>query len=176
MLPGALLPITTPAKVTIPATKTLEPSVHFLTLCNCKASEDTLWCPVSFAINTVLVRFNHVLAVGSFSLLYYANTPVFTRSTADAHLGNFQFGAIIKMLLWALWFMSFGEDVYDILQISIHPGPWELDMFSCGSCCQMVLQCVWTEPNMEKLYTISKNKTRSWLWPRSSTPYCQIQT
>ena len=29
---------------------------------------------------------------------------------------------------------------------------------------------------MEKLYTVSKNKTRSWLWLRSWTPYCQIQT
>ena len=29
---------------------------------------------------------------------------------------------------------------------------------------------------MEKIYTISKNKTRSWLWLRSWTPYCQIQT
>ena len=25
---------------------------------------------------------------------------------------------------------------------------------------------------MEKLYTVSKNKTRSWLWLRSLTPYC----
>ena len=32
------------------------------------------------------------------------------------------------------------------------------------------------EPKMEKLYTVSKNKTRSWLWLRSWTPYCQIQT
>ena len=32
------------------------------------------------------------------------------------------------------------------------------------------------QPKMEKLYTVSKNKTRSWLWLRSSTPYCQIQT
>ena len=32
------------------------------------------------------------------------------------------------------------------------------------------------ELNMEKLYTVSKNKTRSWLWPRSWTPYCKIQT
>ena len=32
------------------------------------------------------------------------------------------------------------------------------------------------QPKMEKLYTISKNKTRSWLWLRSWTPYCQIQT
>ena len=31
------------------------------------------------------------------------------------------------------------------------------------------------QPKMEKLYTVSKNKTRSWLW-RSWTPYCQIQT
>ena len=27
-----------------------------------------------------------------------------------------------------------------------------------------------------QLYTVSKNKTRSWLWLRSWTPYCQIQT
>ena len=32
------------------------------------------------------------------------------------------------------------------------------------------------QPKMEKLYTVSKNKTRSWLWFRSWTPYCQIQT
>ena len=29
---------------------------------------------------------------------------------------------------------------------------------------------------MGKLYTISKNKTGRWLWLRSWTPYCQIQT
>ena len=29
---------------------------------------------------------------------------------------------------------------------------------------------------MEKLYTVSKNKTGSLLWLRSWTPYCQIQT
>ena len=32
------------------------------------------------------------------------------------------------------------------------------------------------QAKMEKLYTVSKNKTRSWLWLRSWTPYCQIQT
>jgi len=32
------------------------------------------------------------------------------------------------------------------------------------------------QPKMEKLYTGSKNKTGSWLWFRSWTPYCQIQT
>ena len=32
------------------------------------------------------------------------------------------------------------------------------------------------QPKMEKLYTGSKNKTRSWLCLRSWTPYCQIQT
>ena len=31
------------------------------------------------------------------------------------------------------------------------------------------------QPKMEKLYTVNKNKTRSWLWLRSGTPYCQIQ-
>ena len=32
------------------------------------------------------------------------------------------------------------------------------------------------QPKMEKLYTVSKNKTGSWLWLRSWTPYCQIRT
>ena len=33
------------------------------------------------------------------------------------------------------------------------------------------------QTKMEKLYgEASKNKTRSWLWLRSWTPYCQIQT
>ena len=32
------------------------------------------------------------------------------------------------------------------------------------------------QPKMEKFYTVNKNKTRSWLWLRSWTPYCQIQT
>ena len=30
------------------------------------------------------------------------------------------------------------------------------------------------QPKMEKLYIVSKNKTGSWLWLRSWTPYCQI--
>ena len=32
------------------------------------------------------------------------------------------------------------------------------------------------QPKMEKFYTVSKNKTRSWLWLRSWAPYCQTQT
>ena len=32
------------------------------------------------------------------------------------------------------------------------------------------------QPKMKKLYTVSKNKTRSWLWLRSWTPYCQVQS
>ena len=32
------------------------------------------------------------------------------------------------------------------------------------------------QPKMEKLYTVNKNKTRSWLWLRSWTPYYLIQT
>ena len=32
------------------------------------------------------------------------------------------------------------------------------------------------QPKMRKLYTVNKNKTRSRLWLRSWTPYCQIQT
>jgi len=30
------------------------------------------------------------------------------------------------------------------------------------------------QPKMEKLCTVSKNKTGSWLWLRSWTPYCKI--
>ena len=29
---------------------------------------------------------------------------------------------------------------------------------------------------MEKLYTVSKNKIRTWLWLKSWNPYHQIQT
>ena len=32
------------------------------------------------------------------------------------------------------------------------------------------------QPKMEKLYTASKNKTGSWLWLRTWTSFCQIQT
>ena len=32
------------------------------------------------------------------------------------------------------------------------------------------------QPKIEKFYTVSKNKTERWLWLRSWTPYCQIQT
>ena len=40
----------------------------------------------------------------------------------------------------------------------------------------------WSRPksdwlySLQKFYTVSKNKIRSWLWLRSWTPYCQIQT
>ena len=30
------------------------------------------------------------------------------------------------------------------------------------------------QPKMEKLFIVSKNKTGSWVWLRSWTPYCQI--
>ena len=33
-----------------------------------------------------------------------------------------------------------------------------------------------SQSKMEKLYRVSKKKTGSWLWLRSWTPYCQIQT
>ena len=44
---------------------------------------------------------------------------------------------------------------------------------------QSIMKSDWLyslQPKMEKLYTVSKNKTRSWLWLRSWTPYGQIQT
>ena len=31
------------------------------------------------------------------------------------------------------------------------------------------------QPNMENLYTVSKNKTWRWLWPRLWAPCCKIQ-
>ena len=31
------------------------------------------------------------------------------------------------------------------------------------------------QPKMEKLYTVSKNKTRSWLWPRPWTPIAKFK-
>ena len=45
----------------------------------------------------------------------------------------------------------------------------------CHSLLQWTTFCQNSPPKMEKLYTVSKNKTRSWLWLRSWTPYCQIQ-
>ena len=42
-----------------------------------------------------------------------------------------------------------------------------------------ILQSNWLyslQPKVEKLYTVSKNTTRSWLWLRSWSPYCQNQT
>ena len=32
------------------------------------------------------------------------------------------------------------------------------------------------QPKLDMLYTVSKNKTGSWLWLRSWAPYCQIQS
>ena len=42
-----------------------------------------------------------------------------------------------------------------------------------------ILRSYWLyslQPKMEKLYTVNKNKTRSWLWLRLWTSYCKIQT
>ena len=42
----------------------------------------------------------------------------------------------------------------------------------------LILKSDWLyslQPKMEKLYTVSKNKTGSWLWLRSWPPYFQIQ-
>ena len=43
---------------------------------------------------------------------------------------------------------------------------------------ELILKSDWLyslQPKMEKLYTLSKNKTWSGLWLRSSSPYCKIQ-
>ena len=44
---------------------------------------------------------------------------------------------------------------------------------------QSILKSDWLyslQSKMEKVYTVSKNKTDSWPWLKSWTPYCQIQT
>ena len=40
---------------------------------------------------------------------------------------------------------------------------------------QNQIDYIFLQPTMEKLYSVNKNKTGSWLWLRSWTPYCQIQ-
>ena len=37
------------------------------------------------------------------------------------------------------------------------------------------IRLVTLQPKMEKLYTVSKNKTGSWLWLRSWTPYAKFR-
>ena len=64
---------------------------------------------------------------------------------------------------------SLGEGKGYLLQYSLH---MDITRWS-------ILKSDWLyslQPKMEKLYTVSKNKTRSWLWLRSWTPCCQIQT
>ena len=39
-----------------------------------------------------------------------------------------------------------------------------------------IMLIIFFAAKMEKLYVVNKNKTGSWLWLRSWTPYCQIQT
>ena len=37
-------------------------------------------------------------------------------------------------------------------------------------------ELIFLQSNMEKLYTVSKSKTGSWLWLRSWSPYCQVNS
>ena len=62
---------------------------------------------------------------------------------------------------------------------SKHPLPTSQEMTTRGPHQISILKSDWLyslQPKMEKLYTVSKDKIRSWLWLRSWTPYCQIQT
>jgi len=63
---------------------------------------------------------------------------------------------------------------------SKHPLPTTQEMTLHMDITSMsILKSDWLYPlqtQMEKLSTVSKNKTGSWLWLRSWTPYCQIQT
>ena len=50
---------------------------------------------------------------------------------------------------------------------------WEID----GETVETVSDLLYPlQPKKEKLYIVSKNKTKSGLWLRSLTPCCQIQT
>ena len=53
-----------------------------------------------------------------------------------------------------------GHSTHDITRWSIPKSDWLYSL----------------QPKVDKLHTVSKNKTRSWLWLRWWTPYCQIQT
>ena len=47
------------------------------------------------------------------------------------------------------------------------------------TCNQKETSIIYIKQNSKTIshfYTVNKNKTRSWLWLRSWTPYCQIQT
>ena len=59
---------------------------------------------------------------------------------------------------------------------SRHPFPTQRDNPTHG-CPQMVKMRLYSlQLKVEKLYTVSKNKTGSWLWLRSWTPHCKIHT
>ena len=64
-------------------------------------------------------------------------------------------------------------------KIKIVTEHWE-DRYGCSSLAtnknSLKLGLYPLQPKMEKLYTVSRNKTGSWLWLGLWTPYCQIQT
>ena len=43
-----------------------------------------------------------------------------------------------------------------------------------ASCLDLPVEPFEVRPLKKKIYTVTKNKTSSWLWPRSWTPYCQL--
>ena len=77
-----------------------------------------------------------------------------------------------KYTRWEAVQYATGEDGREIINSSRKkelPGPKQKEL--------SVVDVSGSEkPKMEKLYTVSKNKTRSWLWLKSWTPYCKIQT
>ena len=66
-----------------------------------------------------------------------------------------------------------GHSKHTLLTTSKHTLLTTKDITRCST-----LKSDWLyslQPKMEDFYTVSKNKTRSWLWLRSWTPYCKIQ-
>ena len=77
-----------------------------------------------------------------------------------------------KYTRWEAIQYATGEDGREIINSSRKnelPGPKQKEL-------SVVDVSGGEKPKMEKLYTVSKNKTRNWLWLKSWTPYCKIET
>ena len=133
------------------------PRLDLLVFCEYGFSVFALWCPL--ATPTVLLGFLLPWAWGISSWLLQ------------------QSAAIAPYLGWAVsphrrhsWPSTWDSSSRpSCARIAMAPLTW-----GCSS--RLLPLALVLQPKMEKLYTVSKNKTRSWLWLRPWTPYCQIQT
>ena len=104
------------------------------------------------------------------SVLHISGQSIGT-STSESLLPMNKYSGLISFRM--KWFDLLIPWTYLSLPLFNHKG------FDLGQPEYSILKSDWLyslQPKMEKLYTVSKNKTGSWLWLRSWTPYCQIQT